>query len=302
MRCIDVLKVNMDWTDIRDEAYALMKLGLAFMTSGLMSTSVAYLIRVIILRRLGIEEAGQYQAAWTLSGVYVGFILGAMSTDFYPRLTAVAKDNIACNRLANEQAEVALLLAVPGILATIVFAPVVIKVFYSGKFDPAIDLLRWQMLGVLLKVFSWPIGFIILAKGAGKLFILTETLAYLMSLVSSWLCINWFGLVGAGVAFFIMYTFSGLIVFIVVRRLFGFTWSTSNCHLAITVFPAVSITFLVSFCLSQLWATVIGSLITLLVGLLFMKRLFKLIDTSRLPIPLKAIACRFRLLPPKAGS
>lgn len=301
-RCIEVLKGNVNWTDIRKEARALLRLGLVFMASGLMSTAVAYLIRVMIVRRLGMEAVGQYQAAWALSGLYVGFVLGAMGTDFYPRLTAVVNDNSAWNRLVNEQAEVALLLAVPGILATIIFAPIVIKVFYSGNFGLAMDLLRWQMLGVLLKVAAFPIGYILLAKGAGKQYMLTETLTHLVSVVSSWLCLKWFGLVGVGVAFFVMYVFCWLVVFIVVRRSFGFAWSPSNCRLAIVIVPAVCLTFLTPFWLSQIWTAVIGGFLTFLVGLLFMKRLFKLIDHTRLPIPLKTIACWLGVLSSHAGS
>ena len=45
--------------------------------------------------------------------MYVGFILQAMGSDFYPRLTAVADDHAECNRLVNEQAQIGLLLAGP---------------------------------------------------------------------------------------------------------------------------------------------------------------------------------------------
>jgi enterobacterial common antigen flippase len=289
-RRIKVLKVELNWAEIVTEARVFLGLGLAFMASGLMSAAVAYFIRVFIVRHLDIEAAGQYQAAWALSGIYVGFILGAMGTDYYPRLTAVAKDNSACNRLVNEQAEVSLLLGVPGILATIIFAPLVIRFFYSGAFDPAIDLVRWQMLGILLKLAAFPIGFIILAKGAAKLFMLTETLTYLAYMVSSWFCLKWFGLVGAGVAFFVMYLFNWLIVWIVVRRSFGYTWSNASCRLAASIAPAICISFLIPFWLPELWSMIIGGFITVLVGLLCMQRLFKLIDCSRLPVPLNAMA------------
>jgi len=291
-RRIELEKLKMSWGELAGETRKLLKLGLVFMASGLMTTAVAYVTRVIIVRHLGIEAAGQYQAAWVLSGLYVGFILGAMGTDFYPRLTAVARDNVACNRLVNEQAEVAMLLAVPGILATILFAPAVIQVFYSGEFDPAISLLRWQMLGVLLKVSAWPIGFIILAKGAGKLFMLTETSSNLVSVVLTWLCVKRFGLVAAGVAFLGMYAFCWLIVFLVVRHSFCFFWSTSNRFLASLILPAVAAAFVVQLWLPPVWASMIAGCITLLVSILFLQRLLTLVDHSRLPVALRAMANR----------
>ena len=89
-----------------------------------------------------------------------------MGADFFPRLTAVAQDNSECNRLVNEQAEVGLLLAGPGVLGTLTFAPLVIQLFYSARFGPAVEILRWICLGMMLRVASWPMGYILLAKGA----------------------------------------------------------------------------------------------------------------------------------------
>ena len=89
-------------------AGALLKLGLAFNASAVLTLGAAYAIRLIVLRKIGFEAAGLYQSAWALGGLYVGFILQAMTTDFYPRLTAVAKDDAECNRLVNEQTEVGL--------------------------------------------------------------------------------------------------------------------------------------------------------------------------------------------------
>src|SRR5262249_27048051 len=147
------------------------------MLTGFMGMGVAYLVRIIVLRKIGEEAAGFYQSAWTLGGLYVGFIVQAMGADFFPRLTAVAKDNTACNRLVNEQAEVGLLLAGPGVLGTLTFAPVVISAFYSARFGPAVEILRWISLGMLLRVVSWPLGFILLAKGVRMAYFWSESIS-----------------------------------------------------------------------------------------------------------------------------
>src|SRR5262249_47494509 len=151
-----------------------LRLGLAFMASGLMTMGMAYAVRIILLRQVGFEATGFYQSAWTLGGLYVGFILQAMGADFYPRLTASATDNPACNRLVNEQAQVGLLLAGPGLLATLTFAPLVITLFYSAKFGAAAGVLRWICLGTILQVITWPMSFIIVAKARQAIFFATE--------------------------------------------------------------------------------------------------------------------------------
>ena len=116
----------MTFSEVRHEAASLLKLGFAFMASGFLVMGAAYAVRIIVVRNVGLEAAGFYSAAWTLGGLYVGFVLQAMGADFYPRLVSVATDNPRCNRLVNEQAQVSLLLAGPGIIATITFAPLVI--------------------------------------------------------------------------------------------------------------------------------------------------------------------------------
>ncbi len=163
--------------EVGREAGELLKLGVVFMASGFLTVGASYVIRLIVLKMQGVEAAGLYQAAWALGGLYAGFILQAMGTDFYPRLTAAAHDHVLCNRLVNEQAHVSILLAGPGLLATMTLAPLLMTVFYSHEFHPAADLLRWLCLGMMLRIIAWPMGFIVLAKGARMIFFWTEIAA-----------------------------------------------------------------------------------------------------------------------------
>ncbi len=136
-----------------------MKFGVVFMSSSLMAMGIGLFARVVVLHKFGKDAAGYYQSAWSIGGMYLGIILQAMGADFFPRLTAVARNNKECNRLVNEQAEVGLLLAGPGVLGTLTFAPLAIEVFYSGKFGPAVELLRWISLGMFLRVAKLAHGF-----------------------------------------------------------------------------------------------------------------------------------------------
>ena len=138
-RKIHIQSATVTFSQVRQEASALLKLGSAFMASGFMTMGVAYTVRIMILHKLGFEATGQYQSAWTLGGLYVGFILQAMGADFYPRLTASISNHRECNRLVNEQTLVGLLIAGPGVLATLTFAPLVITLFYSAKFVAAVE-------------------------------------------------------------------------------------------------------------------------------------------------------------------
>ena len=296
-RKIKLETVSLTWHEVAEEASGLLKLGFAFMASGLMSLGAAYLVRVFILRQIGADAAGFYQAAWMLSGLYVGTILQAMGTDFFPRLTAVANDDGACNRLVNEQTEIGLLIAAPGILATLTLAPLVIHVFYSASFEPAIDLLRWHCLGMFLRVASFPMGYIILARGQRGLFLMTETLSNLVYVALIWGGVSYFGLVGTGMAFFGMYLFCWLLVFCVVKRVSRFAWSPPSIRLGVFLTPLVGIVFVTGRVLPPQASLAIGLIITLGASYYSLKTVASLFPADRLPSTLRRLLTWMRMGP-----
>ncbi|MBD3680014.1 MAG: O-antigen translocase [Rhodobacteraceae bacterium] len=203
----------------------LARLGFAFMLSGIVTLLGQLGARMLVQRELGPEALGQFQAAWTIGMTYLGFVLTAMGTDYFPRLSAVIKDPVQACRLVNEQTEVALLLCAPVLLLMLGGAPWVIRLLYSPEFGPAIDILRWQLLGDILKVISWPLGFVILARGAGKTFALTESLAMTTLLAGLWFGLTRIGLTASGIAFLAMYTVYLPLVWWLGGRTIDFGWS-----------------------------------------------------------------------------
>jgi PST family polysaccharide transporter len=274
------------------EAAALLKLGFAFMISGLMMSGAAYAVRLIIVRKVDFDAAGLYQAAWALGGLYLGFILQAMGADFYPRLTAVAGDNPECNRLVNEQAHVSMLLAGPGILGTLTFAPLVIELFYTSKFQGAVEILRWLCIGMTLRVISWPMGIIIVAKGIQNLLIFSEVAWTIVYLGLAWLCVDAFSLKGAGIAFFLSYVFHVLMIYVIVRRLSGFRWSIANIQTSFLFLTLIAVIFCSYYALPPLLAIGVGILAVLLSAVYSIQILLNFISQDRIPRPiLKLLQC-----------
>lgn len=280
---IQVQPVAITTVQFKQEVASLLKLGFAFMASGFLTLGAAYAIRMIVVRRIGYEAAGFYQSAWTLGGLYVGFILQAMGADFYPRLTAHQKDNDECNLLVNEQAQISLLLAGPGVIATLTFAPLVIALFYSGKFGPAVDILRWICLGMTLRVVVWPMGFIVLAKGRQKIFFWTEVAATIVHVGLAWLCVVYFGLTGAGIAFVGLYCWHGLLIYIIARRLSGFRWSAANRRIGLIFLTLIVVVFCGRYLLPDWVSTEVGAGAVLASCIYSIRFLLKLVSTDRIP-------------------
>lgn len=295
-RKLPIQMPSMNLAQVGHEAAELLKLGFALMASGLMMTGASYAIRVFVLRKLGLEAAGFYQSAWTLSGVYVGVILGAMGTDFYPRLTAAARDNSTCNRLVNEQTHVGILLAAPGVVATLTLAPLVITLLYSAKFQQAVEVLRWLCLGVALRVISWPMGFIIIAKGARNLLFWSELGWTVVYIAVSWVCITVFALNGVGIAFFGSYIFHVLMVYVIVRRLTGFQYSADNVQTSLLLISIIAVVFCGFYLLSYSAAMGVGILGLTATTIFSIRKILSLVGPTALPRPILRVLGWFRLI------
>ncbi|MEQ1779386.1 MAG: oligosaccharide flippase family protein [Nitrosomonas sp.] len=255
----------------------MLKLGIPIMAAGLLTLVTQLAARSIILHELGLDASGYFQAAWAISMTYVGFVLGAMGADYFPRLTAAIDDHQQARKLVNEQTEMALLLAGPALLAMITLAPWVIHILYAGSFVPATELLRWQVLGDILKVASWPMGFILLAMGRGGIFIGTELTWNVVYLGAIFLGIQQHGLVMAGVGFWGAYLIYYGVVALVAARLIGFRTIWRNFLTTLLLLGAGGLIMLLA-ALSSGMGYIVGLLATVVAGMYSLRRLDELVD------------------------
>jgi len=225
----------------------LLRLGLAMVGAGLVGSLTQLWIRIDVARVLGAQSLGQYQAAWTISMQYVSFVLGAMGTDYYPRLTGIIHDPKATRNLVNEQTEIATLLSAPVFIAMMAVTPWVIHLLYAASFTPAIEILRWQVLGDVLKVVSWPLGFVILAAGDGKTYFWLESVTALIPGVLITGLVPVMGLKITGISYLAMYVFYLPLVYVLARRRLGFHWSRSVLFLiGVSFFLCVGVNIIAS--------------------------------------------------------
>jgi PST family polysaccharide transporter len=296
-RSVQVQAIPMTVSQLWGEASALLKLGLAFMATSSMTIGIAYAVRIILLRKVGFEATGYYQCAWTLGGLYVGFILQSMGADFYPRLTAGAADNTECNRLVNEQIRVGLLLAGPGSMATLTVTPLIITLFYSAKFGAAVGVMRWICLGTILQVITWPMGLVLVAKARRATYFATELAWALVSLTLAWIGIGAFGLNGAGIAFFGSCIFYGFMLYPVVYRTSGFRWSSENKRTGLLFLVLIATVFSGFYILPFLWAACLGTVAILASGTYSLRVLLTLVSLNRIPIPIRRMLVAFGVVP-----
>lgn len=189
----------------------MLKMGGALMLVGLFAQLSAYLVRLALIQNLGLDAAGQYNAAFSIAGSLPSFVFAAMASDFYPRVAA-APDEPSAVKIVETQVIVGLILGVPALAALLALGDFCIHLFFSGEFDPAVSLMHWMVWGVFLRLVSWPYGYHMMARGSSKLIVAVEAVGGLILGGLPFLLIPWLGLKGSAVSFLFSYAFHCLLL------------------------------------------------------------------------------------------
>ena len=141
---------------------------------------------------------------------------------------------------------------------------------------------------------SWPMGFIILAKGRAAAFFWTDFAAYAVYAALGWVGLKLFRLPGIGMAFLGLYVFHWCMMYAVVRRVSGFTWSAGNVRLSLVGLTATLLALGARLTLIEPWATAIGCTLALLAGCYCLNGLVRLVGTEQIDRYLRKVGLPFR--------
>lgn len=209
------------------EGKGMLKMGFMVSLSGIITLGVSYIVRIFISKTGGVDQVGLYSAGFTIINTYVGLIFTSMSTDYYPRLAAVSHNNTESKRVINQQAEIALLILAPIIMVFLVFINWVVILLYSKQFIAVNDMILYAAIGMFFKAATWSIGFILLSKGASKVFFWSELLSNSYLLLFNILGYKYLGLGGMGISFLLSYFLSLVQVFLIVKSKYEFSFTSS---------------------------------------------------------------------------
>lgn len=201
----------------------LFSLGFILLTTSLIGTLCNYLI-LIIIRKIGsIDDVGFFQASNSVTNQMAGVVFTAMALDYFPRLSAVAKDNRKMGELVDRQSEIVSWIVMPVAALIILFAPLVVRVLLTSQFSVITPLLRWMALGVVMKALAYPVSYITFAKDNKRMFFWLEGIAgNILFLSMPILFFYFFGLKGFGYGMVAEQTLCLLIYWTVNRIIYGY--------------------------------------------------------------------------------
>ena len=226
-RKIKIEKVQVTPKQTFEQGKQMLIMGISMSLSGIFSSVVSYAIRGFIQGNGGVEQVGLFQAGFVIMTTYVGMVMNAIATDYYPRLAAINKDNVKCREAVSQQGEIAVMILAPMLTFCLLFMPFVLKILYSNSFLAAKEYISWACLGMMLRLSAWVISYLFVAKAESKLFLKIELSANLYYLVFSLLGYKFLGLTGLGVAFALEYVVYFLQCYFIARKRYDFRF-TSN--------------------------------------------------------------------------
>ena len=203
----------------------ISRLGFFVMITGLLPIGGLLLIRLVIQQSGSDEELGYFQAAWSVGVIYIGLVVGSMSSEYYPRLSGIISRGEPVQEAVVHQIELIALLSAPILVIFIAFSELIFVLLYSSEFSPAAHLFKLLVLGDVLKLVSWPIGYAILANGHGRTFFVGDAIGWITFSVLASTLYETLGFVAVGVGYIAMYAAYSAFVLLYARRTLNVTLS-----------------------------------------------------------------------------
>lgn len=169
------------------------------------------LLRGYVISEISIIEAGWWDGMNKISHLYLSIITASLSVYILPRMSeltdrwALKKEIIKCYKLI-----IPFMLVCTLILYS--FRHFIIWVLYSPEFYSMENLFIWQLLGDLFKVTSWILSYLMLAKLKTKVFISSEIISGIGSLLIRFICVKHYGVVGLNIGYLITYVLYFLVM------------------------------------------------------------------------------------------
>ena len=131
------------------------------------------LVRNHLGETFGWQSAGYWEAMWRLSSAYLMLVTTTLSVYYLPKLSELKESKDIKNEILQGY-KVIFPVAIACGLIMYFLRDFIISVLFTSDFLPMRDLFGWQMLGDVLKIASWILGYVLAARAYWKIFVFSE--------------------------------------------------------------------------------------------------------------------------------
>ncbi|TCV97815.1 PST family polysaccharide transporter [Luteibacter rhizovicinus] len=204
----------------REMVVRLATFSVMTLSSALLPPLVNIAVRDHLAQQFGWEQVGYWQAVSRVSDAYLLFLTTAINIYYLPKLASTKARTSLVFELRNAYRYI---LPVVVVLAAAVYAlrGWVTEVLFSADFASANALYGPQLVGDVVKIASFILSYVMLAKAMTRLFVISECVFAASYLVLVYVLTAHIGLIGAMYAFAINYVAYFVFNVLVVRRYLG---------------------------------------------------------------------------------
>ena len=162
--------------------------------------SVLIVIRSLLVEHVGVQLASYWEGYSRLSLFISSLAISSISLYYLPKLVE-ANTGQGLLRVVFWGVKFLTIFALPALIIILFLGGYVIPLLYSSSFLETKFLLKWELLGTFLKLLSFSVSFIMIAKKLTTVFVMSELISGLLFLGLSMFFIDKYGVVGASIAF-----------------------------------------------------------------------------------------------------
>ena len=174
------------------------------------------ILRGYVMTNISSVDAGIWEGMNRLSNMYLSVITTSLAVYVLPRLSEINEKSEIVSELKKIY-KIILPILFLGLIAIYLIRTPLIKLLFTDEFLPMKNLFVWQLSGDFFKIFSWLLGYLLLAKSMTKAFIITEIMYNLLFVIIAFVFINFNGILGITQAYFINFVIYSIVLVLFFR-------------------------------------------------------------------------------------
>jgi PST family polysaccharide transporter len=164
------------------------------------------------------DNAGLWESMNRISNIYLTVITTSLSVYYLPKLSSLkTNEEIRAEVLSVYKLLIPFLLVIS--LLMIAFRYYIVTILFADGFQGVQQFFPIQLLGDILKMSTWVLGYILVAKAMTKTYIIVEVLSCTLFVVLSIVFVNMFGAIGATVGYAVAFLCQLLVMIFIFRKL-----------------------------------------------------------------------------------
>ena len=191
--------------------------GLMGIITALCAPTSYIIIRDYLIKEVGLQAAGYWQAIWKISELYLLLITSTLSAYYLPRLAEIRKSN----ELKDEIFKVLKFVMPITIFSSVLIyltRDYIIKILFTDEFMPMRNLFIWQLIGDVIKIAAWVLSYVMLGRAMVKSYVYTEIIFSAIFVILTIILVEKYGLAGVTIAYMLNYFLYLIVMFYIIKN------------------------------------------------------------------------------------